>query len=365
MGACRRWEACQKTPAAVSLCGPPQVRRWCLPHCAPLHCSMECANAPLCTKLLLSCSLSARRVVNWLPRRRAMHPPRAAGDALIFVSWEHQSELASARFPQRLGVVYCFNRPCSLQVVPWPQQQAEAPTAAAAVCITRQLSSAFSPRFSPDGSTLVFLSQQNAVASGVHNATTTLHSLRWADAQAALGGGMAPPPRTGALPAPGRNAAGRVQLALNCAQAGSRGASLVTLLASHLGAPSPPPHCPPLRRLALQWWTPFGTPPHLKTSQASTAPPCQSSPSCPAATPCCSPRSGAGAAGGGGAALRWPRRRSERRLPAAAGFSCQQILCQQQHVPSSHNSTTPLGLSVLPCPALQLRCCGGCGCGQR
>ena len=158
--------------------------------------------APLCTATLLN------GMREWLPRRRARHPPRAAGDALIFVSWEHQSERASARFPQRLGVVYCFNRPCSLQVVPWPQQQAEAPTAAAAVCITRQLSSAFSPRFSPDGSTLVVLSQQKAVASGVHNATTTLHSLRWAHAQAALGGGMAPPPRTGALPAPGRNAAG-------------------------------------------------------------------------------------------------------------------------------------------------------------
>ena len=111
------------------------------------------------------------------------------------MSWEHQSELASARFPQRLGVVYCFNRPCSLQAVPWPQQPEAPAPAPAAVCLTRQLSSAFSPRFSPDGTTLVFLSQQNAVASGVHNATTTLHSLRWPDAL--LAGGMAPPPRTG------------------------------------------------------------------------------------------------------------------------------------------------------------------------
>ena len=43
----------------------------------------------------------------------------------------------------------------------------------------------------------MFLSAQNAVASGVHNATNTLHVLSWADARGALGGGAVPPPRTG------------------------------------------------------------------------------------------------------------------------------------------------------------------------
>ena len=65
-----------------------------------------------------------------------------------------------------------------------------------------------------------------------------------------LGGGMAPPPRTGALPAPGTNAAGRVQLALICAQAGSRGTSLVSSLLPDMCVPwmpvPLPHHCPSL-----------------------------------------------------------------------------------------------------------------------
>lgn len=123
----------------------------------------------------------------------------AAGDAIVFVCWAHQSELASAHFPQRLGVVFCFNRPCDLRAVAWPQPASAASAAGgASVLLTSHRGSAFSPRFSPDGSTLVFLSQQNAIATGVHSATATLHSLAWADARATLDGGMPPPARTGA-----------------------------------------------------------------------------------------------------------------------------------------------------------------------
>lgn len=121
------------------------------------------------------------------------------GDALLFISFPHRSASFS-QMPQRLGIVYCFNRPCSLHAVPWPQQSAgeagQQLGGAAAVCLTPQLGSAFSPRFSPDGATLVFLSQQAAVNSGVHNATSSLHSLPWQHARAALSGGAAPPPRT-------------------------------------------------------------------------------------------------------------------------------------------------------------------------
>lgn len=125
-----------------------------------------------------------------------------AGDVLVFVCWEHQSELlASPHFPQRLGVVFCFNRPCDLRAVAWPQPAAALDSGGASVLLTSHRGSAFSPRFSPDGSTLVFLSQQNAIATGVHSATATLHSLGWADARATLDGGMAPPARTGALAA--------------------------------------------------------------------------------------------------------------------------------------------------------------------
>eukprot|EP00887_Chlorella_sp_A99_P008103 scaffold12.g8103.t1 len=129
------------------------------------------------------------------------------GDALLFVAWPHSSTTFPS-LPQRLGALFCFNRPCSLHAVAWPQ--ADVATAAvpsdngadggaaapAAVCLTPRLASAFSPRFSPDGQTLVFLSQRAAVASGVHAATSSLHSLGWGSARAVLRGVPPPPPRT-------------------------------------------------------------------------------------------------------------------------------------------------------------------------
>ncbi|EFN55568.1 hypothetical protein CHLNCDRAFT_134052 [Chlorella variabilis] len=153
------------------------------------------------TLFVLDWGAAAVRRVQGLPQDASCGQPVWApqGDALVFVSWQHQSELASPNFPQRLGLVHCFNRPCSLHALPWPQPAADGDLGAAAdapTCLTAPLASAFSPRFSPDGCTLVFLSQQNAVASGVHNATATLHSLSWAGAGAALAGGSVPPPRT-------------------------------------------------------------------------------------------------------------------------------------------------------------------------
>lgn len=61
---------------------------------------------------------------------------------------------------------------------------------AQAVQLTPSLQSAFSPRFQPSqegdsgssrgsGSQLVFLSQQAACESGVHNGTTSVHLLQW------------------------------------------------------------------------------------------------------------------------------------------------------------------------------------------
>lgn len=99
---------------------------------------------------------------------------------LLFVAWPHRS----TNFPQlsrRLGMVFCFNRPCALYAAPWPQR---AQQAAAAVCLTPSLASAFSPRIGPmqqpaAAQQLVFLSQAAAVASGVHSATSALHSISW------------------------------------------------------------------------------------------------------------------------------------------------------------------------------------------
>ena len=108
-------------------------------------------------------------------------------------------------------MVFCFNRPCALYAVPWPQQAQQGEAAAAAeggdaaaaaangssgvapaVCLTPSLPSAFSPRIGPQAAgaaaaaqqqqrqqQLVFLSQAAAVASGVHSATAALHSVSW------------------------------------------------------------------------------------------------------------------------------------------------------------------------------------------
>lgn len=143
-----------------------------------------------------------------------MLPYWPTGDHLLFVAWEHQA----SNFPalsQRLGIVFCFNRPCALYAVPWPQQAQQGATAAGAnggsngqaaageagaangaeaaaaapaptraVCLTPSVLSAFSPRFGPPSAPagqqqLVFLSQAAAVASGVHAGTSSLHSLSW------------------------------------------------------------------------------------------------------------------------------------------------------------------------------------------
>lgn len=128
----------------------------------------------------------------------------------MFVRWPH----APDNFPgltQRLGIVYCFNRPCHLALAPWLQVgagardeaaiegapleagfqgAAEAPAGGsypAATLLTPGMSSAFSPRFSPDGGTLVFLSQAAAVESGAHAASASLHALTWCGAGPAPG----------------------------------------------------------------------------------------------------------------------------------------------------------------------------------
>lgn len=140
----------------------------------------------------------------------------------MFVAWPHTAPNFPS-FPQRLGIVYCFNRPCALWATSAPDTSTQAaskdaapaeangnqgstpaadagrpdraaadgdsdtaPVAAAqqqALKLTSDLQSAFSPRFQPDSSgrdgRLVFLSQQAACESGVHNGTTSVHSLPW------------------------------------------------------------------------------------------------------------------------------------------------------------------------------------------
>ncbi|GAB4823018.1 hypothetical protein N2152v2_010064 [Parachlorella kessleri] len=175
------------------------------------------------------------------------------GDMLLFVVWQH----LSSNFPalsQRLGIVFCFNRPCALYAVRWPQQAQQerpkpgaagseagtagmagaaasaaegighaAPAASAAagapaavpaaVCLTPTLGSAFSPRFGPPAQQaqqmLAFLSQQAAVTTGVHSATCSLHTLSWQAVRQALdAGGVAPLPTPRTVVDPVWNAPG-------------------------------------------------------------------------------------------------------------------------------------------------------------
>lgn len=101
------------------------------------------------------------------------------GKYLVYVKWDHDS----AVFPQikqRLGIVYCFNRPCTIMARAWPSQNDARP-------LTLKHNSAFSPRFTRKGD-MVFLSQENAVKSGTHNATPSLHVLRRDDLAEVLKG---------------------------------------------------------------------------------------------------------------------------------------------------------------------------------
>ncbi|CAM0872107.1 unnamed protein product [Alopecurus aequalis] len=51
--------------------------------------------------------------------------------------------------------------------------------ATALVKLTAEVSSAFFPRFSPDGKYLIFISAKSAVDSGAHNATNSMHKIDW------------------------------------------------------------------------------------------------------------------------------------------------------------------------------------------
>jgi hypothetical protein len=181
-----RWRpcaACQRTRAAASRCGAPPVRA-AAQRSAGESAAQHLPRAPTPAR----CTGRLRRVLLRPAAAPPLHPscPHptppcptpaltaccSAGDALVFVAWPH----TAANFPalsQRLGIVFCFNRPCALHTLRWPQP------AAAAVRLTPGLGSAFSPRFDPGGGTLVFLSQHRAVETGVHSATASLWALDW------------------------------------------------------------------------------------------------------------------------------------------------------------------------------------------
>ncbi|KAG6732745.1 acylamino-acid-releasing enzyme isoform X1 [Carya illinoinensis] len=118
-------------------------------------------------------SLSVGQVV-WAPSTKGAH------QYLVFVGWSYDT--------RKLGIKYCYNRPCALYAVRAPLYESEtkglelkdSSTEDVPVFnLTQQITSAFFPRFSPDGKFLVFLSARSSVDSGAHSATDSLHRIDW------------------------------------------------------------------------------------------------------------------------------------------------------------------------------------------
>lgn len=102
-------------------------------------------------------------------------------DVLVYVGWSAYATNFGTH--KRLGMVYCYNRPCALYSVLIPGASVPSTPVYSqgpeSVKLTNGISSAFAPRFSPDGALLVFLSAHAAVDSGAHAATNSLHSVSW------------------------------------------------------------------------------------------------------------------------------------------------------------------------------------------
>lgn len=121
----------------------------------------------------ISKSLSVGQVV-WAPATKGYH------QYLVFVGWSAEK--------RKLGIKYCYNRRCALYAVRAPFQELEtaepqlkgnATEDLPISNLTQGISSAFFPRFSPNGKFLVFLSAKCSVDSGAHSATDSLHRIDW------------------------------------------------------------------------------------------------------------------------------------------------------------------------------------------
>uniref|UniRef100_A0A803MEP3 acylaminoacyl-peptidase n=1 Tax=Chenopodium quinoa TaxID=63459 RepID=A0A803MEP3_CHEQI len=116
-------------------------------------------------------SLSVGQAV-WAPSSKVSQ------QKLIFVGWSSDS--------RRLGMKYCYNRPCALYAACSPFNELLGDYAdhrcnkdSGVVILTQGINSAFSPMFSPDGKFLIFLSAKASIDSGAHSATNSLHRIDW------------------------------------------------------------------------------------------------------------------------------------------------------------------------------------------
>ncbi|XP_024032687.1 acylamino-acid-releasing enzyme-like, partial [Morus notabilis] len=99
---------------------------------------------------------------------------------LVFVGWSSGT--------RKLGIKYCYNRPCALYAVRAAFHESDAKKddlkdgsteESLVINLTQSISSSFFPRFSPDGKFLVFLSARTSVDSGAHCSTNSLHRIEW------------------------------------------------------------------------------------------------------------------------------------------------------------------------------------------
>ncbi|XP_021753083.1 acylamino-acid-releasing enzyme-like [Chenopodium quinoa] len=116
-------------------------------------------------------SLSVGQAV-WAPS------PKVSQQKLIFVGWSSDS--------RKLGMKYCYNRPCAMYAACSPFNELAGDDAdhrcnkdSGVVILTQGINSAFSPMFSPDGKFLIFLSAKASIDSGAHSATNSLHRIDW------------------------------------------------------------------------------------------------------------------------------------------------------------------------------------------
>ncbi|CAN4116541.1 unnamed protein product [Withania somnifera] len=116
-------------------------------------------------------SLSVGQVV-WAPSGEDLQ------QYLVFVGWPSDT--------RKLGIKYCYNRCCALYAIRAPFSKVEvhqsgtnAADNVSPIKLTPSISSAFFPRFSPDGKLLIFLSAKSSVDSWAHSATGSLHRIDW------------------------------------------------------------------------------------------------------------------------------------------------------------------------------------------
>jgi acylaminoacyl-peptidase len=115
------------------------------------------------------------------------------GCGVLAVAWDHHASNFPSLAGKKLGVVFCYNRPCRILYLPVKREEGDPVKREEGVLpgvgqflfgacqdLTSKFhSSALSPTFSPDGSALLFISHDLAVSSGTHGATAKLCSMAW------------------------------------------------------------------------------------------------------------------------------------------------------------------------------------------